>query len=296
MRNLYNDYNITAWRGLLVSVLLTACGAGGCSQSDDATSASEGDPPSSEEDLTSGSAGACALSRDALLDQVSGERRVVLERGFGWLDARVPYSQGKMRDGFRTDCSGFVSMCWDLKRSYTTLDFIRGDGEASALASYDDLIPGDALVRRSQDSGHIVLFLGWNDRKHDAACVLEQMDSKHDMQFRTRTAASLEKLKYKAIRASKLAAETNDDNEDRQSKRESEGADEKDTAGSGEDDGNPAGGCWSATLRQRLPPLACVQSRFDRVWFQCKDGAWYRGVQGDDGPYGPCSEARALGD
>ena len=33
-------------------------------------------------------------------------------RGQVWVDKHVPYNHEGTYDGYRTDCSGFVSMCW----------------------------------------------------------------------------------------------------------------------------------------------------------------------------------------
>lgn len=33
-------------------------------------------------------------------------------------------------------------------------------------------------------------------------------------------------------------------------------------------------GCYSNTLKREMPNRACVQSRFDRLWYQCENGAW----------------------
>jgi hypothetical protein len=149
----------------------------------------------------------CNLSRAQILAGATGERREAIERGFGWLDARVPYSQRRFRDGYRTDCSGFISMCWDLNRSYTTPYFLNGTAENDRLGSYNELLPADALVRRSGKSGHIVMFLGWNDVAKRGACVLEQASTKSDMQFRVRTTTQLRSAGYRAVRADRLADE-----------------------------------------------------------------------------------------
>ena len=39
-------------------------------------------------------------------------RQTIIARGQDWVDKHVPYDQGKTHDGYRTDCSGFVSMSW----------------------------------------------------------------------------------------------------------------------------------------------------------------------------------------
>lgn len=150
----------------------------------------------------------CTLSKASILAKAKGARRVAIERGFTWYDAKVPYSQSKWRNDengkYRTDCSGFVSMCWQLGTSYTTAEFNSGGAGTSRIGAYSNLLPGDGLVRRSGGSGHIVLFLGWNDAAGQSACVLEQASTAQDMQFRVRTKASLTSGGYKAIRADRL--------------------------------------------------------------------------------------------
>src|SRR5687767_7568992 len=126
--------------GLTALLSTAACSAGADDDEGDV-----GDLGSASEALSS----PCAISRAKILSSVSGARKRAIERGFGWLDAGVPYSQSKYRAGYRTDCSGFVSMCWELGTSYTTANFISGGGQSFALGSYDTLVPGDALVRRA---------------------------------------------------------------------------------------------------------------------------------------------------
>jgi hypothetical protein len=40
----------------------------------------------------------------------------MLARGQDWVDKKIPYSQTKTYDGYRTDCSGYVSMIWELAK------------------------------------------------------------------------------------------------------------------------------------------------------------------------------------
>lgn len=208
---------------LLSTFALTAC-------------ASEVDPGDANGDTgeTSSaiSSSSCKLARSTILASATGGRRTAIERGFGWLDAHVPYSQSASRAGYRTDCSGFVSMCWQLGTSYTTADFSTGGGQSGPIGGYSKLLPGDALVHRSNGSGHMVLFLGWNDSAHSAACVLEQASTASDMQFRARTASSLTAGGYKAIRADKL---------DGSSSAATPGADPTDDNAPTGDDPAPAG-------------------------------------------------------
>ncbi len=38
--------------------------------------------------------------------------------------------------------------------------------------------------------------------------------------------------------------------------------------------GSTDAGCYSGTLGREMPDRACVQSKYDRLWYQCADGAW----------------------
>lgn len=67
------------------------------------------------------------------------------------------------------------------------------------------------------------------------------------------------------------------------------------TTPSGADDADSTeGGCYSGTLQEMVGPLTCVESKSNGVWYQCKQGSWFRGVSGSSGPYGACSSKHAL--
>jgi hypothetical protein len=38
--------------------------------------------------------------------------------------------------------------------------------------------------------------------------------------------------------------------------------------------GNRGASCFSATLNKEMPDNACVQSKFDKLWWQCDNGSW----------------------
>ena len=163
---------------------------------------------SAQEEETGGASaavtsGACSASRDEILSGTSALRAQAIERGFGWLDANVPYSQSKSHAGYRTDCSGFVSMCWELGTSTTTSALVSTSTHASKLSGWDQLLPADALLRQ----GHVMLFVGWEPGK-SSVCVLEQASTASDMQYRVKSVASLKSQGFKPIRAKKLAADT----------------------------------------------------------------------------------------
>jgi cell wall-associated NlpC family hydrolase len=90
-----------------------------------------------------------------------------MARGQDWVDKHIPYSQSGTYDGYRTDCSGFVSMCWTLARpglsTFTMHTVATNIGK-------DQLQPGDAL---NCDTQHIVLFGGWANAERTKYIALE---------------------------------------------------------------------------------------------------------------------------
>ena len=76
-----------------------------------------------------------------------------------WVDLHVSYNQQATFEGWRTDCSGYVSMAWDLSFAKPGLTTYTMHTVATNI-SKDQLQNGDAL---NCDSRHIVLFGGWTD-------------------------------------------------------------------------------------------------------------------------------------
>jgi hypothetical protein len=91
----------------------------------------------------------------------------VMARATKWVKKRVPYSQRRHYKGYRQDCSGFVSMAWGLKRSYTTRTIAR----KARRISISSLKPGDAVLRRGR---HVSLFGGWKDKSRRLYWAYEQ--------------------------------------------------------------------------------------------------------------------------
>jgi hypothetical protein len=98
-------------------------------------------------------------------------RSDIIERGMTWLQAGVKYDAGSYYEGYRRDCSGFVSMTWSYKDNPGTIFFppFNYSGKyAFELGSLDELAPGDAVNRRTRIKnkqgnlvGHVMLFGGW---------------------------------------------------------------------------------------------------------------------------------------
>lgn len=98
------------------------------------------------------------------------KRGTVLARAQKWVDRHVPYSQTDWLNGYRTDCSGFVSMAWGLDQSYVTWTL----PEVARRISKDDLLPGDIMLNTAD---HVVIFAGWANKQHTAYLDMEQASS-----------------------------------------------------------------------------------------------------------------------
>jgi len=76
-----------------------------------------------------------------------------------WVDQKVPYSQTQTKDGYRQDCSGYVSMGWKSSTSgggHTTYDM----QEICTKISKSELKKGDAILN---PNSHVLMFDYWID-------------------------------------------------------------------------------------------------------------------------------------
>ncbi len=98
-------------------------------------------------------------------------RSEMITRAKTWTNVGVPYSQSDYYGGYRTDCSGFVSMAWKLSDSLNTntLD------QVSHRIDKDDLKAGDILLRAGV---HVAIFEKWADAAHTEYYVYEQTPPK----------------------------------------------------------------------------------------------------------------------
>ncbi|MEU9581374.1 peptidoglycan-binding protein [Streptomyces chilikensis] len=102
-------------------------------------------------------------------------RSEIIERARNWTDAGVPYDMTRnWSDGYRQDCSGFVSMAWNLPGSAWTGNL---DDYAERIGK-DELRHGDILLLHDpadpQDGSHVVIFGGWTDYTHTRYVGYEQ--------------------------------------------------------------------------------------------------------------------------
>lgn len=116
-------------------------------------------------------------------------RDVVIARGQVWVDKNVPYSQSRYATvdgvliptttlnpqtlGYRTDCSGFASMCYDLRydsgapKSLNTASL----PTVSTKITQAELLPGDMVLKPGT---HVAIFLRWADDARTSYWTLEE--------------------------------------------------------------------------------------------------------------------------
>ncbi|MFD9303094.1 peptidoglycan-binding protein [Streptomyces sp. NPDC060048] len=103
------------------------------------------------------------------------DRATIVNRAKLWLDAQVPYSMSEYwSDGYRQDCSGYVSMAWNLGTNEWTGSL---DKFATRITK-EELLPGDMLLFHNpadpNKGSHVVLFGGWADETRTHYVAYEQ--------------------------------------------------------------------------------------------------------------------------
>ncbi|MGX1301047.1 hypothetical protein RKD35_002535 [Streptomyces albogriseolus] len=102
-------------------------------------------------------------------------RTDIVERAASWVSQKVPYNVSSYwSDGYRQDCSGYVSMAWKLP----------GNEWTGSLAQYADKItkaelqPGDILLFHNAsdpyNGSHVVIFGGWANSARTQYVAYEQ--------------------------------------------------------------------------------------------------------------------------
>lgn len=137
------------------------------------------DPAGSPQGGSSALYGAPEGAYGPLQEPVAGvrtsTRSEIIGRAELWVGAHVPYSMDTyFTDGYRQDCSGFVSMAWNLGRNEWT-------GGLAAFAvpiGREQLQPGDILLFHNEadpeKGSHVTLFGGWTDSTQSHYIAYEQ--------------------------------------------------------------------------------------------------------------------------
>ncbi|NNG34937.1 NlpC/P60 family protein [Nakamurella aerolata] len=103
-------------------------------------------------------------------------RQEIIDRGWRRYHQRPRYSWTSQTEGFRNDCSGFVSYAWNTlpqgNNGWTTYSLPQITHRISAA----ELRAGDILLwvgNQAEQTGHVQLFLGWTDAARSRFQVLE---------------------------------------------------------------------------------------------------------------------------
>jgi hypothetical protein len=99
----------------------------------------------------------CSSSSNVNKPAACISRADIIARAKVWVANKVPYNQGATYQGYREDCSGYVSMCWDSSQPGHVTSTIP---QIAKPISKGELQPGDCLLYAAE---HVVLFGGWTD-------------------------------------------------------------------------------------------------------------------------------------
>jgi hypothetical protein len=128
-------------------------------------------------------------------------RSEILARAKRWVDLGIGYDNYEYFEGYRQDCSGFVSMAWQLAENKTT----RSLDSVAHNISKEQLLPGDALLwvnPNPQAFGHVRIFGGWVDAAQTRFWTYEQTPPKAVRREYTWSASV--SAGYRAIRYDKV--------------------------------------------------------------------------------------------
>jgi hypothetical protein len=109
-----------------------------------------------------------------------GKRTWMLWRASTWVTDNVAYSSTSRHDGYRQDCSGFVSFVWQLSKPGTSPS---GLSKSSYEIAFSKLKPGDALA----SSSHAMIFVQWVDQSAGTFIAYEEENATYGTMQRTLT-------------------------------------------------------------------------------------------------------------
>lgn len=102
-------------------------------------------------------------------------------RAKSWVTDKVAYDQNSRHDGYRQDCSGFVSFAWQLPKPGTSP---KGLLEYADKIAFSKLKMGDVLVN---PSAHAMLFIKWVDQSAGTFIAYQEETTKTGTRERTMT-------------------------------------------------------------------------------------------------------------
>ena len=135
----------------------------------------------------------------------NAERRAIIQRALKWVSDGVLYSQTATHEGYRRDCSGFVSMAWqEAKPGASTAGLAPYDTSISKAISWSEIQTGDAVNVRAGAHHHVMLWGMWLDKAKTQACIIQENHTGTPANIKA-YAASYVKT-YNPIRAKGIAA------------------------------------------------------------------------------------------
>ncbi|MFB4306273.1 hypothetical protein [Actinomadura sp. GTD37] len=136
------------------------------------------------------------------------ERSEVIERARTWnphSSDRVSYSQVRSHEGYRADCSGYVSMALGLPKPGENTVGLTSSRHTSRIAM-SELKKGDLVMdaEGTNTTRHVVIFEKWADGDHTSYWAYEQR-GRYGTDYRTRDYGLDSGSEYKAYRPTKLS-------------------------------------------------------------------------------------------
>ena len=117
---------------------------------------------------------------------------------------RVPYSQSRTHNGYRTDCSGYASMALALGKPGLNTVGLAGSSVTTRI-KMSALKQGDLIIDATGTSNtrHVVIFEKWANSAHSSYWEYEQRGS-YGTDHRTRTYGLASGSQYHAYHPKKL--------------------------------------------------------------------------------------------
>jgi hypothetical protein len=136
------------------------------------------------------------------------KRSDVIERAKSWnphSDDRVRYSQVRSHEGYRADCSGFVSMTLGLPKPGPNTVGLTSSRFTERI-KMSELKKGDLVMdaEGTNTTRHVVIFEKWADDDHTSYWAYEQR-GRYGTDYRTRDYGLDSGSEYKAYRPVKLS-------------------------------------------------------------------------------------------
>jgi len=133
------------------------------------------------------------MALTAPLPALAITRIQVVQRGSVWVKRHVRYSQHGHYQGYRRDCSGFVSMAWNLRKSYTTRTLPK---VARRIRKKYLIRPGDLMLK----PGHARLFVRWANPQHTKFVSYEEANHREGAVRKIVSYRGHKAYRYKRVR------------------------------------------------------------------------------------------------